>query len=110
MSYPHFSPDCRIQQFWDAQSEWSQSTFGTDAERGPIGPLKHLAKEAVEAQEKTSDIFEYADCLFLVCDATRRAGFTLDQLLDAAFEKLEINKARNWPKPKNMNEAVEHER
>lgn len=32
-------------------SEWSQKTFGSDDERGPIGALKHLAKEAKEAAE-----------------------------------------------------------
>ena len=39
------------QQFWDQQAEWSRATFGSDTERGPLGPLKHLEKEAKEAQE-----------------------------------------------------------
>lgn len=30
-------------------SEWSQKTFGSDDERGPIGALKHLAKASVES-------------------------------------------------------------
>ena len=33
------------------QSQWSQQTFGTDEERGPVGALHHLAREAVEAAE-----------------------------------------------------------
>ena len=99
-----------IHEFWKQHSEWSQATFGLDSERGPIGPLKHLAKEAVEAQEDTTDIEEFADCLFLICDATRRAGFTWDQLISAAFKKLEKNKSRTWQKPVNSDEPVEHVR
>jgi ParB family transcriptional regulator, chromosome partitioning protein len=98
-----------IRQFWREQSAWSQSVFGKDNERGPIGPLKHLAKEAVEAQEKPDDLMEFVDCLFLTFDATRRAGFTYDQLLEAAWKKLEINKARKWSKP-TSDEPVEHVR
>ena len=63
----------RAQRFWDALAEWSQATFGTDAERGAIGPLKHLEKEAREAQEALDPI-EIADCLLLVFDAARRSG------------------------------------
>jgi hypothetical protein len=96
--------------FWDEQAEWSQATFGKDSERGPIGPLKHLEKEAREAQDKPADLMEFVDCLFLTFDATRRAGFTLSQLTEAAFKKLAINKARTWPKTTDMNAAVEHER
>jgi hypothetical protein len=99
-----------LQEFWNAQSEWSQATFGSDSERGPIGPLKHLAKEAAEAQEHPTDPFEYADCLFLVFDSARRAGFTLEQLTQFCWQKLEINKARKYPKVTDMNAAVEHER
>ena len=42
----------RAQQFWNEQGEWSQKTFGLDSERGPLGPLKHLEKEAREGQEQ----------------------------------------------------------
>lgn len=34
-------------QFWKDQAIWSQATFGTDEERGPVGPLKHLALEVL---------------------------------------------------------------
>jgi len=98
----------RAQRLWDALAEWSQTTFGTDAERGAIGPLKHLEKEAREAQEALDPV-EIADCLFLVFDAARRRGLTLDQLLDAAEWKLEVNKMRKWNKPTSV-EPVEHVR
>jgi hypothetical protein len=90
-------------------SEWSQATFGTDRERGPLGALKHLAKEAAEAQANPEDVTEYADCLILVLDAARRAGFDVRRLVQAAAEKLEVNKARRWPKP-TSDEPVEHVR
>ena len=127
MSYPHFSTDSRAQGFWNAQAEWSQATFGSDTERGPLGALKHLEKEAREAQveakwvqenpekfdgliSKTQDLrTEIADCLFLTLDAARRSGMTLDDLLDTAFAKLEINKSRKWNKPTSDN-PVEHVR
>lgn len=91
------------------QGKWSQETFGTDAERGPIGALKHLAKEAVEAEQAVimnSGIGgdrgiiaeELADCFLLILDASRRAGFTAFELIQAAEQKMEINKRRVWPK------------
>jgi hypothetical protein len=88
-------------------SSWSQATFGTDQERGPIGPLRHLEKEAKEAQQNPGDITEYADCLILILDAARRAGFKPLPLLRAAMQKMEVNKARKWPKP-TSDEPVEH--
>jgi hypothetical protein len=97
-------------QFWDEQSEWSQRTFGTDHERGPVGPLKHLAKEVQEVLSDTSDRMEYADLQFLVFDAARRAGLTCQELLALCFEKLDINKKRQWQKPTSSDEAVEHVR
>jgi Protein of unknown function (DUF550) len=96
--------------FWPAQAEWSQNTFGSDNERGPIGPLKHLAKEVAEVLQDPTDLMEFVDCLFLIFDSTRRAGFTFEELRDAAWKKLEINKARKWQTPPKGDEAIEHVR
>jgi hypothetical protein len=108
-----------VQRFWNEQGEWSQKTFGLDKERGPLGSLKHLEKEAREAQNAVSlavdrggDFLErveveIADCLFLTFDAARRAGMSLDSLIDTCFRKLEINKTRKWGVSK-PGEAVEH--
>jgi len=95
--------------FWHAQAEWSRKAFGPDNVRGPAGPLKHLKKEVDETLANPTDLEEYVDCLFLVCDATRRAGFSPEQLLQVAFAKLEKNKARVWP-PTSTDEPVEHVR
>lgn len=91
-------------------SEWSQATFGSDAERGPIGPLKHLALEAKEAQEavgKPELITELADCFLLLMDATRKAGKRPIELIRAAQAKMEVNRQRTWNKPVK-DEAVLH--
>ena len=83
---------------------WSQETFG---DVGPVGPLKHLAKEAMEAAEAPDDLSEWADLQFLLWDAMRRAGITEDELNAAMELKLSVNKARNWPEPKD-GEPREH--
>lgn len=89
-------------------SEWSQATFGTDEERGPIGALKHLEKEAKEAQEAPDDIMEYADCLILILDASRRAKIKPLELIKAAQKKVHICATREWPKPTGNDEPIEH--
>lgn len=94
----------------DDQAEWSQATFGSDKERGPVGPLKHLEKEAREAAANPSDISEHADCLILILDASRRAGFTILDVVRAATEKMIQNKARTWPKATAADMPVEHVR
>ncbi len=100
----------RMQKFWNEHAEWSQATFGTDAVRGPLGALRHLEKEAREAQADITDRVEYADCLLLTLDAARRAGMSLDDLLDTAFEKLAVNKQRTWQKPTSDDMPIEHAR
>ncbi|ECK4556526.1 DUF550 domain-containing protein [Salmonella enterica subsp. enterica] len=79
-------------------AEWSDKTFG---DVGPVGPLKHLSKEALEAAADPSDPLEWADMQFLLWDAQRRAGVTDEQITMAMVEKLAINKARQWPEPKD---------
>lgn len=74
-------------------AEWSDRQFGNV---GPIGSLKHLAKEAIEAAEAPDDISEFADIIMLVWDSTRRAGISDHQLAKAVAEKLERNKRREW--------------
>lgn len=110
------------------QSEWSQTTFGTDIARGPIGALRHLAKEVAEVEAawrdwdavsgagqhdpapfKSNLLTEFGDCLLLLLDASRRAGIKPMQLIEAAQAKMKINKTRTWPKPVD-DTPVEHVR
>ena len=79
-------------------AEWSQATFG---DVGPVGPLKHLSKEALEASAEPGDLSEWADMQFLLWDAQRRAGITDEQITQAMIEKLTVNKLRDWPEPKD---------
>lgn len=79
-------------------AEWSSATFGNV---GPVGPLKHLSKEALEAASDPQDLSEWADMQFLLWDAQRRAGITDEQINQAMVEKLAVNKARSWPEPKD---------
>ncbi len=77
-------------------AEWSQTTFG---KVGPLGPLKHLAKEAMEAAAAPGDLSEWADMQFLLWDAQRRADISDEQITLAMVEKLAVNKQRQWPEP-----------
>lgn len=79
-------------------AEWSQATFGNV---GPVGPLKHLSKEALEAAAEPGDLSEWADMQFLLWDSQRRAGITDEQITQAMIEKLAVNKQRSWPEPKD---------
>jgi NTP pyrophosphatase (non-canonical NTP hydrolase) len=109
-----------IRQFWNEQAAWSQATFGMDTERGPIGAVKHLRKEVDEVLEilqyeepnpyREKLLEEFADCLFLLFDSCRRAGFGFKDLVRAAFVKLAKNKTRIWPTPTKSDEPVEHQR
>ena len=102
--------------FWEDLSKWSQAAFGSDATRGPKGPLKHLIKEAEKellpeiTDAFKGDLVEYADLLFLVFDATRRAGYSYEELGGECFRKLEVNRARTWQTPLSPDEAIEHVR
>ncbi|MBS8457893.1 DUF550 domain-containing protein [Escherichia coli] len=79
-------------------AKWSDSTFGCV---GPIGPLKHLSKEALEAAAEPDDLSEWADMQFLLWDAQRRAGISDAEITVAMEDKLKINMERQWPEPKD---------
>ncbi|HBZ1490651.1 TPA: DUF550 domain-containing protein [Klebsiella pneumoniae] len=96
--YRHAQPAPEREQVRSEHAEWSQATFGNV---GPIGPLKHLSKEALEAAAEPSDLSEWADMQFLLWDAQRRAGITDEQITKAMIEKLAVNKQREWPEPKD---------
>ncbi len=77
---------------------WSQALFG---DVGPVGPLRHLSKEALEAAAEPEDLSEWADMQFLLWDAQRRAGICDGEITAAMEEKLKVNMARQWPEPKD---------
>lgn len=96
--YRHAQPAPEREQVRREHAEWSQATFGNV---GPVGPLKHLSKEALEAAAEPGDLSEWADMQFLLWDAQRRAGITDEQITQAMIEKLAVNKQREWPEPKD---------
>lgn len=96
--YRHAQPAPERDQVRSAHAEWSQETFGNV---GPVGPLKHLSKEALEAAAEPGDLSEWADMQFLLWDAQRRAGITDEQITQAMIDKLAVNKQRSWPEPKD---------
>jgi len=91
-------------QFQKTHGEWSDKTFGI---REPKAPLHHLKKEVQEVIEQPYDITEYADCLLLLMDSARIAGFNMDDLYFVAMKKFHINQSREWGKP-DENGVVEH--
>ncbi|EMX7499195.1 DUF550 domain-containing protein [Klebsiella pneumoniae] len=96
--YRHAQTASKREQVRRQHAEWSQATFGNV---GPVGPLKHLSKEALEAAAEPDDLSEWADMQFLLWDAQRRAGITDDQITQAMIDKLAVNKQREWPEPKD---------
>lgn len=96
--YRHAQPAPKRDQVRNEHAEWSQATFGNV---GPVGPLKHLSKEALEAAAEPGDLSEWADMQFLLWDAQRRAGITDEQITQVMIEKLAVNKQREWPEPKD---------
>ena len=88
-------------------SKFSTETFGSN--RNPIGPLKHLLKEVQEVIDEPSDSEEFADCLLLFIDAIRLNGHTFEDIIYAAFKKLEKNRNREWP-PLNSEGYSEHKK
>lgn len=90
--------------FQKVHGEWSDKTFG---KRNPVAPLHHLKKEVEEVIKEPFDIEEYADCLLLLMDSARIAGFNMDDLYFAAHRKFAKNKQRKWGKP-DENGVVEH--
>ncbi|ECD0047684.1 DUF550 domain-containing protein [Salmonella enterica subsp. enterica] len=86
------------EQILREHAEWSDKTFG---DVGPVGPLKHLSKEALETAAEPDDLSEWADMQFLLWDAQRRAGISDEQITLAMVEKLTVNKKREWPEPKD---------
>lgn len=91
-------PASEREQIRREHAVWSQATFGNVS---PVGPLKHLSKEAIEAAAEPGDLSEWADMQFLLWDAQRRAGISDEQITLAMVEKLAVNKQREWPEPKD---------
>lgn len=105
-----YAAHSNIDRLWCGHRAWSDATFGTPQERGPVGALKHLAKEALEAAEDPTDITEFVDCLFLLWDGVHRAGFTMEQVIAAGFPKLQVLHGRAYDRSTPPDQPAEHDR
>jgi hypothetical protein len=103
---------------------WSDKAFGMHRIATPI--TYHLKKEVDELIEKLEEWYkgqygsmeecqkhlheikmEYADCLMLLLDSIAHFPLTMDCVIKATEEKLEINKTRKWGK-EDENGVIEH--
>lgn len=89
----------QLNAFLKERKEFSLKTFGSVEERDHTAPLLHLKKEIQELIDNSDDELEWADVFLLLIDAAdRKAGYTIDDLVNFASKKLAINKARTWIK------------
>lgn len=98
-SYTPESIGVSLVNFWKDHCDWSQKTFGMDNEKNHLPALHKLVDEVKETIESPYDKTEFADCLILLFDAFRRSGGTLEEFIEAAQTKLNINKTRTWGTP-----------
>lgn len=89
----------------DEIGQSSIDLFGN--EKNPVPTLHHLSKEVAETIETPNDVSEYADMLILLMGAFKRTGGNAKDLVQAALDKVEINKIRKWGKP-DENGVIEH--
>lgn len=116
----------RLQALMNEVSEWSDNQFndGVFNHERSLSISFHLQKEAKELTEALSIFFlgkevddhaknlidigeELADVFMLLLDCTTHMGYDADDLVTAAFNKLEVNRQRKWGKP-DKNGVVEH--
>ena len=96
-----------IYLLFENQKKFSAMTFGRYYRVHAV--IKHMRKELDELAAKPNDIMEFADMFLLLLDALWRQGFSINQLLAAAYEKLHVNRKRKWKKP-DKGGVIEHAR
>ena len=87
----------------DIIADFRDRTFST-SQRNPaiVKKLREEVDELIAAFEDQDGsnrhklLPEYADCLILLLDSLRTAGFSMDELISASFIKMEINNKRSW--------------
>ena len=97
-----------MREFLVQMMEWSAKTFGPG--RRTQGLWAHVEKEKAEIRADPTDLEEWIDLIILACDGFWRNGGTPDDLLGRLFDKLEKNKAREWPAVNDGATPMEHVR
>lgn len=83
------------QKMQDDWGSWADSVFG-DRTNNTKGISAHLKEEVEELHHNPKDRLEYADCFALLMDKARNEGISMNDILLALHEKLQINKNRKW--------------
>ena len=86
----------RWDEFQEDTQAWARQVF---PDQTLSGKFAHLMDELIEITENPDDRSEWADALILLLDAAALAGHTAEQLLDAAIEKMAVNRERQWGEP-----------
>lgn len=95
-----------LANFFDEKAAWSRTTFGP----AYAGVLSHLEKEFKEVAAEPSDLEEWVDIVALALDgASRHAGATGAEFVDALQAKHQKNLARRWLKS-SEDGVMEHDR
>lgn len=81
-------------KIYEQHTTWSVDTFGK--RNDPTGPINHLIEEVNELKESPYDETEYADCFLLLLGAWFETGRPAEELLQAAADKIEVNRNRKW--------------
>ncbi len=100
------SKEYDLQELMDWNYAFAKRVFPKHCD-DPVPPLHHLLEEVKETIDELSKdesddsktLKEYADCLILLAGSAKRKGFSAHDLLRAAYEKMEINEARDWGEP-----------
>lgn len=88
-----------MQNWQKLQDDIGAFTDVTFPKSTPRSKALHLSEEAQEAAADPADISEWADCMILLLDGARKAGFDTAKLYDAVLAKMEVNKKRTWQAP-----------
>lgn len=92
------------QNMQDDIAGFTDEVFGAST---PVSKLHHLTEEVQELIDAPDDKMEWADCMILLIDAAKKAGYDMDDLYQAVQSKMEINKKRKWGAP-DENGVVRH--
>lgn len=94
----------------ERQQDFSLSTFGPG--KRTKGIIDHIRKELREIENDPTDLMEWIDVILLGLDGAWRSGNEPQEITQALHDKLERNKARNWPdwKAADPEKAIEHVR
>lgn len=86
----------------DEINSWASNTFPEQTSLSKVLHLQDEAKElemAIKANDSENIKEEFADIFILLVNAAHIEGLNFNSIIEAAREKLDINKNRSWNKP-----------